>query len=221
MPSMTDEITKLRRMVLTMSAEVEQRVAGAVEALVRHDLERAQEVRHGDDEIDQLDVDIETECMEILALHQPVASDLRFVLTALRVNGDLERMGDLARSVARRALKLEKRVPLQRPLELRELATSVQVIVSEAMRALGTPDEALCERIRSSDAEIDAKYKAVFTWATQEMQSKPDAASPIIDVLSIVRNLERIADLAVNIAEAVIFQIEGTIVRHTPVPKAS
>lgn len=216
MPGITDEIAKLRRMLLKMSAEVEQRVSGAVDALVRRDLERAAEVRYGDDDIDQFDLDIENECVEILALHQPVARDLRFVLTAMRVNADLERIGDLARAVARRAIKLEKRIPIERPAELAEMARSVRSIISDAMRVLAEPDEAMCAAIRGKDAEIDASYKAVFTWAASKMQDQGEAASAVIDVLSIVRNLERMADLAVNIAEAVIFLIEGTIVRHTP-----
>lgn len=221
MSALAQEMEKLRRMLLTMGAEVDQRVAGAVDALVRHDLEVAEQVRYGDDEIDQMDLDIEAECVEILALHQPVASDLRVILATLRMNADLERMADLARSVARRAMKLENRTPVARPPVLAEMARSVRSIVRDTMTALADLDEAQCEQIRAADKEIDVRYKAVFTWAANEMQARGEAAHAVIDILSIVRALERIADLSVNIAEAIIFSIEGTIVRHSPVSESA
>ncbi len=217
MSGIADEMTKLRRLLLTMSAEVEQRVHRAIDGLVRHDLRSAEEVRYGDDEIDEMDVNVEAECFEILALHQPMAGDLRFTLATLRINQDLERMGDLARSVARRSIKLETRDPIQRPEVLSRLGSSVKNIVSDAMKALADHDEALCEQVRRADPEIDALYKQVFTWAAEELQSRGELAKPVIDILSIVRALERIADLSVNICETIIFSVEGTVVRHTPV----
>lgn len=220
MSSLADEMAKLTTMVLTMGNEVEQRVDGAVEAIVQHDLATAKQVRYGDDAIDAMDLSVEAECVEILALHQPVAGDLRYILATLRINAELERMADLARSVARRAIKLEKRAQVERPPVLADMAREVRSIVGNAMRALSDQDEALCERIRRSDATIDLKYKAVFTWAAQEVQAHGDSAKAVIDILSIVRALERIADLSVNIAEAVIFSIGGTIVRHTKLEEA-
>lgn len=217
MTTLGDAMTRLRRMLLTMSAEVEQRVDGAVAALIRHDLEIAEQVRFGDDEIDQMDLNVEAECLEIFALHQPVASDLRFLLATLRINGDLERIADLARGVARRALKLEGRVQITRPPVLADLARGVRAQVQQAIKALAEQDEELCLQIRAADRDIDQMYKAVFTWAAEEMQSHSNAAAAVIDILSIVRALERIADLAVNIAEAVVFSIEGTVVRHSPI----
>lgn len=217
MPSLTNEMSKLKSMLLTMGSEVEQRVGGAVEAIVQHDLATAKQVRYGDDAIDEMDLSVEAECVEILALHQPVAGDLRYILATLRINTELERMADLARSVARRAIKLEKRTQVERPPVLADMACEVRSIVGDAIRALGDQDEVLCERIRRSDATIDAKYKAVFTWAAMEVQAHGEGAQAVIDILSMVRALERIADISVNIAEAVIFSIGGTIVRHTSV----
>jgi len=212
-----EEMTKLRRLLLTMSAEVEQRVHRALDGLVRHDLRSAEEVRYGDDEIDEMDLSIEAECLEILALHRPMARDLRFTLATLRTNQDLERMADLARSVARRSIKLEQRDAVQRPEVLRDLCEAVRAIVTDAMKALADQDEELCEHVRRADAEVDALYKSVFTWAAETLQEHGESAKAVIDILSIVRALERIADLAVNICETVIFSIEGTVVRHTPV----
>ncbi len=215
--SLPTELTKLRRMLLSMGAIVEQRVGQAIEALLRHDLSLAERVRAGDDEVDRLDLDVEKECVEILALHQPVAGDLRYVLAALRVNADLERIADLARSVAKRAIKLEHQRPVKRPRALVELSEAVRALVTDAVSALAKQDSELAMEVRRADKPVDEKYREVFAWAVEEVSQRGDDAKAIIDMLSIVRALERIADLATNIAEAVVFSVGGAIIRHTPV----
>lgn len=214
MSSLGQELTTLRRMLLSMSAEVEQRVEQAFDALLRRDVRQAEVVREGDDAIDRFDVNIETECVEILALHQPVAVDLRFVLAALRVNADLERIGDLARGIATRAIKIERRRPIAYPKALVEMTSSVRAILADALRALADQDQELAQKVRRSDGPINECYHAVFKWAAGEMGRNQEEAKAVIDVLSAVRGVERIADLATNIAESVIFAVGGEIVRH-------
>lgn len=220
MSSLAEALTRLRRMLLTMSAEVELRVDHAFDALLRRDVRKAEEVKRGDDAIDQFDVNIETVCVEILALHQPVAVDLRFVLAALRINADLERIGDLARGIAKRAIKLGERRPITLPEPLVEMTTGVRQLLAEALGALAEQDEARARRVRESDEPINRSYHAVFKWAAREIAEHGEEAKAVIDVLSAVRGIERIADLATNIAESVIFAVEGQIVRHMHEPGA-
>jgi len=215
--SLPTELIKLRRMILSMGAIVEERVNQAIEALLQHDLALAERVRAGDDEVDRLDLDVEKECVEILALHQPVAGDLRFVLAALRINADLERIADLARSVAKRSIKLEHQRPVKRPRALVDLAGAVRSVVSDAISALAEQNLEQAMEVRRADKPVDEKYREVFAWAVDEVSRRGEDAKAIIDMLSIVRALERIADLATNVAEAVVFSVGGTIVRHTPV----
>lgn len=220
MSSLVEELTRLRRMLLAMSAEVEQRVDQAFDAILRRDVRKAEEVKRGDDAIDQFDVNIETVCIEILALHQPVAVDLRFVLAALRVNADLERIGDLARGVAKRAIKLGERRPIALPEPLVDMTTRVRALLAESLRALAEQDETRARKVRESDGPINHSYHAVFKWAALEVAQHGEEAKAVIDVLSAVRGIERIADLATNIAESVIFAVEGQIVRHSHQPGA-
>lgn len=213
--SLAEELTKLRRMLLAMSAEVEERVEQAFDALLRRDMRKAEEVRHGDDTIDQFDVSIETVCVEILALHQPVAGDLRYVLAALRINADLERIGDLARGIATRAIKLGERKPIALPQAMVDMIGHVRALLAESLQALAELNEVRAAKVREGDGPINEKYHAVFKWAAKEVVVHGDEAKAVIDVLSAVRGIERIADLATNIAEAVIFAVAGRIVRHT------
>ncbi len=218
MSSLADELTKLRRMLLAMSAEVEQRVDQAFDALLRRDVRKAEVVKRGDDTIDQFDVNIETVCVEILALHQPVAVDLRYVLAALRINADLERIGDLARGIAKRAIKLGERRPITLPQPLVEMTTHVRKLLAESLKALAEQDEKRASDVRQSDEPVNRNYHAVFKWAASEVVEHGDETKAVIDILSAVRGIERIADLATNIAESVIFAVEGRIVRHTRDP---
>ncbi len=208
-------LTDLRRKILTMGSLVEQRVRDAVEALLQRQEDIAQRVRSGDREIDAMDVDIEAECLHILALSQPVAADLRFVLAVLRMNTDLERIGDEAKSIAKRVLDLtEVGPPIELPPMIREMAEASVAMLSESLTALAEEDVELCRRVRNADEQVDDLQKKVFAWVTDEIQRNVNKTRAAIDLLSVTRRLERIADLATNIAEDVIFLIEGAQVRH-------
>lgn len=217
MASLPNELLNLRRLLLTMSAEVEKRVNQALDGFLNHDLRSAEAVREGDDPIDQLDVDVEAECATILALHQPVAGDLRYVMAALRINTDLEKIADLARGIAKKVIKLEYLKPVERPPALRDMAISVRAMLADTLRALADGDAELAMRVRGADRSIDQQYKAIMVWVAEQMASRGCEPRALLDVIGIVRTLERIADLCANIAESVVFAARGTIVRHQPV----
>ncbi|MHC4947005.1 MAG: phosphate signaling complex protein PhoU [Planctomycetota bacterium] len=211
---LVEELTDLRRAILRMGASVEQRVDRSVHALLEADLDAARTVRTGDDEIDRMEVDIEEECLRILALTHPVAGDLRFVLAVMRVNACLERVADLARSIAKRVLDLAEQPTLPLPSGLVEMATQTRHMFGKALTALADEDAALARQVRLVDARVDDLQKEVFAWVQKHIPTHVDSAEAAIDCLSITRKLERIADISTNIAEEVIFWAEGAVVRH-------
>ncbi|MDX2115904.1 MAG: phosphate signaling complex protein PhoU [Planctomycetota bacterium] len=217
MPSLTAELTTLRRLLLTMGAEVEQRVDHAFDALLKHDLRLAERVRDTDDDVDALDLNVESECAAILALHQPVAGDLRYVMAALRINADLERAADLARGVAKRAIKLEYGRPFERPAALGEMAHSIRAMVSDCLGALADMDTARAYRVRLSDKQVDKQYKSLMRWALAQIEAQTIDPKSLLDIIAIMRSMERIADLCTNVAESVVFAADGLVVRHSPV----
>lgn len=210
------ELLTLRTHLLDMGAAVEQRVAEVIDALLKSDLDEAREVRAGDDVINAMELDVEAECLRILALTQPVARDLRFVLAATRINTDLERVGDLAKSIAKRVISLQEHgMPVQVPSQIQEMATCSHRMVCDSLLALGETDVALSRGICEADDAVDALLKDVFDWAENAIARNVSQTAAVIDLLSIARKLERIADSATNIAEDVIFLAEGQVVRHS------
>ena len=209
------ELTKLRRSILTMGANVEQRVRDACHALLERDFDAATRVRQGDREINNMEIDIEEECLRILALSQPVASDLRFVLSVLRINVNLERIGDLAKSIAKRALDLQEQGYYEAPDSLRMMCQASTEMLSNAITALADEDVDLAQLVRRSDDRVDDLQKEVFAWAQEEIANNVNKTETAIDLLTAARKLERIGDQSTNIAEDVIFMSEGSSVRHT------
>jgi phosphate transport system protein len=208
------ELTELRRAILGMGSVVEQRVDRVLDALDRGDVELARTVRTSDREIDEMENDIESECLRVLALCQPVAADLRLVMTVLRINGTLERIGDNAKSIAKRIIDLGPANPHAPPRTLAVMAEAARGMLADALTGLAEHDAALCRRVRGADEQVDAHQKEIFTWIQEEIPRRVDATRAAINYLSIARRLERIADLATNIAEDVIFLVEGALVRH-------
>lgn len=208
------EILEIRRSLLGMGALVEQRVNAIVEALIETDIEAAKSVRQGDDEIDQMEVDIEAQCMRLLALAHPVATDLRFVLSVIRISGELERIGDLARGISKRLLRLATAEPAEVPPPLVDLAFGARTMLSDVLAAMINEDAHLCRQVRRSDQRIDDIHKTVLLWGREEIPRNPSAAAYAIEILGIAQRFERIADIAAHIADDVIFLIEGRVVRH-------
>ena len=210
------EIEGLKKRILYMGAEVEEAVRKAVEALATRNVKQAQGVIDHDGELDQLEVEIEEECLKILALHQPVAIDLRYVIAVLKMNNDLERIGDLAVDIAERAVYLSEHPAIDLHLDVREMADMTQSMLKHSLDALVNSDPNLARQVRASDDDVDDMNRRMFTLVQDYIRRDPDHAAEAIHWLSASRHLERIADQATNIAEDVIYMVEGEIVRHQP-----
>ena len=210
-----EELIDIRRMILGQGATVEQRLNCILQAVEELDFESAQLVRHGDRPIDEQELAIEQACLRVLALSQPVATDLRFVLSVLRINGDLERIADLSKSIAKRLLHLQKSTAIDFPDAIPKMASYARHMVGDVLSALADGDTELSQAVRRADQHMDDLQREVFAWAHREIPRHVEATKSAIDVLSIARALERIGDLATNIAEDVIFLVSGTVVRHS------
>jgi phosphate transport system protein len=212
--NLQSRLVDLRRNLLAMGAEVEQRVVDAVRAMHSGDLDLAMKVRTGDDAIDQMQLAIENECMRLLALGQPVATDLRTVVMVLRMSGEFERIADLAKGIAKRILKMAQGEAIRLPESLLDMASATQVMVSDTMSLVATPDLSRCLQLRRDDKRIDQLNKEVLVWSRDEIHRNVDHTQASLDILSIAQRLERMADITTSIAEDLIFLVEGRIVRH-------
>ena len=208
------DLENLKREILRVGGLVESAIQKATTALLDSREDLVEEVLRGDAEIDRVEVAIEEECLKILALHQPVASDLRFLIAVLKVNNDLERMGDLAQNIAERARSLRSDEPLPISASLEKMVDGVQHMVRSVLNALVTSNADEARRVRQMDDEIDRINAANFVDIEQLMRSDASLIGRGIAVLSVSRNLERIADQATNIAEDIIFMVDGEIHRH-------
>ncbi|MGH2571307.1 MAG: phosphate signaling complex protein PhoU [bacterium] len=207
------DLDLLKKEILEMGSLVEKATRKSIEALEQRDAELAREVIEGDDLLDAKEVEVEEECLKVLALHQPVAADLRFIVTVLKVNNDLERMGDLAKNIAERSLDIvmdRKNVPPQ----LREMADRVQGMVTRSLDALVRMDPWIARAVLGDDDAIDELNGRIHALFRAEMEQDSGRVANGISLLLVSRHLERIADQATNIAEDVIFTVEGDLVRH-------
>ncbi|TVQ30167.1 MAG: phosphate transport system regulatory protein PhoU [Phycisphaeraceae bacterium] len=211
------DLMHLRRALLTMGASTESRVNRAFEALFTQNVELARNVRESDDEIDKMELDVENECIEILALDQPLANDLRFVLTSMRIGASLERIADLARTVAKGVIKVGTEPPTQYPDSLREMAKMAQSMVGDVLRALSDNDVKLAEDVHRRDDFVDQKNKEFFAWVVRTISEEEHDVRVMIRILLIGRTIERLADIAGNIAEDVIYCVRGSVVRHSEI----
>ena len=208
------DLDHLRKEILTMGSLVEEAINKSINALVQRLPDVAREVIDTDDHIDQKEVEVEEECLKLLALHQPVAIDLRFIITCLKVNNDLERMGDLAVNIAERAAFLARHPKLALPVDFTRMADQVRTMVRESLDALVRNDTALARRVIELDDAVDRDHRQVFVLLQEAMSRDAAIIKRVIPLLSSSRYLERIADHATNICEDVIFMIDGDIIRH-------
>lgn len=208
------DLDHLKKQILAVGALVEEATDKAIAALVDRRPALAEEVLNGDDRIDHKEVEVEEECLKILALHQPVAADLRFIIAVLKVNNDLERMGDLAVNVAERAAFLATHEPLQVDLDFPGMAHLVRGMVHDALDAVVRMDTDLARAVWSRDDEVDATHRRAYQVLEDTMEKDPATVERCMHLLSASRNLERIADAATNIVEDVIFMVLGEVVRH-------
>lgn len=208
------DIDRLKTNILSLSAVVEEAVQKAMLATERRDPVLAQSVIQGDKRIDVLEVELEEECLKILALHQPVAMDLRFIIAVLKINNDLERIGDLAVNIAERAVYLADHEDVTPPPTLSDLADKTQNMLHKSLDALVNADTALAKEVLATDDEVDALHRGMYGRVQKRAEEKPKEVAGLFQWLSVSRYLERIADQATNIAEDVIYMMEGEIIRH-------
>ena len=208
------ETEKLRTKVLSLGAMAEESVRMAVLAVHDRDAQLARRVIERDHEIDETEVAVEEEGIQILALYHPVAIDLRSIIMVLEVNNDLERVADLAVNIADRALALAVVEPIGIPFDLVGMSDKVQAMLRKSLEALVRLDANLARQVCASDDEIDELNRKAFENAQTAIRRDPDDVGTYISILSVSRSLERIADHATNIAQDVVFLVEGEIIRH-------
>lgn len=209
-----EALARLKERVLQMSSQAEEAVGKAVEAFLARDKEAARAVVNGDSVIDTLEVEIADAVTNILALHQPVARDLRLVLAALKISNDLERVGDHAVNIAQSARSLAKIDRIDPEAELVEMAQCVRDMLASALTAFVQGDAALGREVCRRDDHVDALHRSVFQKWMSRMGESPDVIDAAMELMRVSRNLERVADLATNIAEDVVFLVEGKMIAH-------
>ena len=208
------ELHELRAALLRMGAKVEEMIAGAARALMTRDTELAEGTFETDHEVNVLEVEIDELCLKTLARRQPVASDLRFIATALKLVTDLERMGDLVSNICERVIELNKEPPLRSYDSLQLMAAAAGAMVHDALAAFVLRDPEQAQELLARDNVVDDYYAHLFDELLREMMADPANVYRATRLQSIAKYLERIADHATNLAELVIFQVEGKDVRH-------
>lgn len=208
------DLDDLKKDILTMGSLVEESIDKAIAALVHRRPELAVEVSSGDALIDQKELSIEDKCLKMLALHQPVAGDLRFIIGCIKVNNDLERMGDHAQAIAERAAFLSTHPAIEAQIDFQRMVLKVQGMVKRGLDALVNLDAELARAVAREDDEVDAYHKQMFGELQDLMRREPATIERAVHTLSVVRHLERIGDLATNIAEDIVFMVEGEVIRH-------
>lgn len=208
------EIDKLKTALQSMGQLVDETLHAAVEVVLSGDKKLAVKVMQSDEMIDQRELEVEEECLKILALYQPVAKDLRFIVAALKINNDLERIGDMATNIAGRAFQLSALTPVTAPFDLRALCEKVTAMLHKSLEAMVKLDANMAEEVRRSDVQVDEIHRGMYEKTQTEMRKHPENCEQLILLLSVSKNLERIADLSTNIAEDVIYLVTGEIIRH-------
>ncbi|PNU20263.1 phosphate transport system regulatory protein PhoU [Geothermobacter hydrogeniphilus] len=211
---MLREMEKLKKMILALAALVEESVQQGVLALLKRDAGLARKVIEMGDQVNQLEVDLEEECLKILALHQPVAVDLRYIVAVLKINNDFERINDLAGNLAERALQLMNEPELEPPFAVQRMSEVVEKMLKKTLDSLVNMDQDLAMEVLDLDDEVDSLHRDSFARTKDRIRNRPEELDGLIQYLSISRYLERIADLTTNVAEDVVYMIEGKIIRH-------
>ena len=207
------QIESLKERILRVGTMVEEAISKSITALINRDVHLAQRVMANDEEIDRMEVEVEEECLKILALYQPVAADLRFVVAVLKINNDLERMGDLAKNIAKRVAQLAGQ-EIELPAEIRSMAMQAQEMVKQCLDAVVRGDPALARQVREEDDVVDDGRQRIQRQVMAGIKADPENAESLLRINSVSKHIERIADMATNIAENVVYMVEGDIVRH-------
>ena len=208
------QLRTVKEKLLLMSHRAEMAIADATRALVERRPSLAEHVINDDDELDRLELEVDDMCFEILAREQPVASDLRFIATAIKIVGDIERIGDNGVNIARRALEIMTEPELDPIIDVPVMARAAQRILKESLDAFVNEDVELAERAIESDSYINDVSEQMFRELLTYMLEDPSTVSRALRLMFVARNLERVGDHAANIAEMVVFLVRGEDIRH-------
>jgi phosphate transport system protein len=211
---MEREIDKLKKKILSIGTLVEENVRRSIQTIKNTDKKIVEEVIQIDDRIDQCEVEIEEECLKILALHQPVAIDLRFIIAVLKINNDLERVGDHAVNIVNHTIALHQKHPGRLDFDFKEMVDKVQKMLKNSLDALVNLDAELATKVVSADDEVDDLHRQMYVKVEESIKTDKESTGYMMNMMQISRNLERIADLSTNIAEDVYYMINGDIIRH-------
>ncbi len=210
-----DQLATLKQRLLDMSARAEELVDLAVDALLTRDKEKADVVIRGDREIDVLEIEVESLAVELLATQQPMARDLRFIISAIKVSSDLERVGDHAVNIAQSALRLiALRATITPDPEIEDMARRARRMLSDALDAFIRADGTLGREVCKADDAVDALHNSLFRILLTHMMADARTINPSLELLLVSRNLERVADLATNIGEDAVYLAEGKQIKH-------
>jgi phosphate transport system protein len=213
-PHFHEELEALKGRLLEMGGLAEERVRQALEGLVTRDVALIEQVMRGDEPLNQLHVEIDNRCFRLLALHQPMATDLRAIVAAVKINSDLERVGDLAVNIAEASRRYVDHPPVKQLIDIPAMGSIAQAMLRDALDAYVRRDTELARRVLDEDDRLDALKSQVFRELLDYMLRDPGTVEPSLDLLLISRHLERIGDHATNIAEDVIFMVSALDVRH-------
>ena len=210
-----DELKSVKDRILRMGALVEDQIANAIKGLVDRDSEISRDVIANDHQVNALDVEIDEECLRLIALHQPMARDLRFLTTAMKISTELERMSDLAENVSERAIELNQEPQLKPYIDIPRMAQHAQTMVKETLDAFVNMDSKLARKVCGDDDYMDEVNEQIFRELLSFMLEDPKTISRAVRITFISKYLERVADHATNVGELVVYMVEGKIIRHT------
>lgn len=208
------ELEKIKKLILSLGVMVEERMCLAIQAIENSDPDIAATIIKSDYEIDEKEVEVENECLKIITLYQPVAADLRFLVAVIKINNDLERIADEAVNIAERVTNITEKRDEAFPFDYSQMSRIVEDMLKKSLDALVNLDVDLAFKVVTIDDDVDDLHATAYDLIKKEMQKTPDKAESLINLYLISRHLERIADHATNIAEEVIYLVEGEIVRH-------
>jgi len=209
------EIEKLKKSIMIIGTLVEESLRDSIRSVIERDSHRAKTIIKEDSVIDEMEVELEEECLKILALHQPVAIDLRYIISVLKINNDLERIGDLAVNIAERAEYLSSQPPIEIPDTVPLMASIVQDMLKNSLDALVNMDTKQATKVCESDDQVDDLHNGMYLLIQSMIEKESKRIDACLQILSISRYLERAADHCTNIAEDVEYLVEGQIKRHS------
>jgi phosphate transport system protein len=210
-----EELSDLKRKILRMGGLVEAQIAGALRALTERNSDLARQIIANDHQVNAMDVEVDEDCLRLLALQQPAAGDLRFITTAMKISTELERMSDLAENIAERAIELNEEPQLKPYIDIPRMANWALQMVKDGLDAFVNRDAILARKVCTDDDFVDDLTEQLFRELVSFMIEDPQTISRAIRLTFVGKYLERIADHATNVAELVVYLVEGKIIRHT------